>query len=107
MDVAGDRDRHFGIERLIDDNRERGISLADERARVERGDDRPFFPGLERRLGDRWRRAAAARADVEDVNVLFVNVLQLEGELSLGAASDMAKVVVRGGEHFLRPLFGL
>ena len=82
------------------------VPLADERLGVERRDDRPFFPGLERRLGDRGRRAAAARPHVGDVDVFLVEVLDLEGELGLGPAGDVAEVVAGRGEHLAGPLLG-
>jgi len=104
MDVPGNRQVHLGIIRPVDHHGQRRAALPHERARVERGDDRPFLPRLERLFGERGGGAAAACADLRDMHLFFIEVGDLEGKFRLGPARHMPEVVSGRLEHLLRPL---
>jgi hypothetical protein len=80
---------------------------AGERSRVELRGYVPDLAGLESFFLDRRRRAAAARFDAEELDILLVNVLGGEAEDGVGAAGNGTEIVLPIGEHFGHPCLGV
>ena len=102
-DVSRHPQLHLGEVRLVERDGERSPVLAEERPRVELGDDLSGLVRLEVTNGDLGRRAAAAGPHADDVQRFLVDVAEHEAVFRLRALGHRAEVVARGGEHLRGP----
>ena len=102
-DVSGYPQLHLGEVRLVERDGERGPVLAEERPRVELGDDLAGLVRLEVANGDLGRRAAAAGPHADDVQGFLVDVAEHEAVFRLRSLGYRAEVMARAGEHLRGP----